>query len=69
MAASAVRPWRAPTRAPGDRVAIASYLGSGSAFDRAILAFSEAYADQNTRDHAALEAAARSGRVTLEQGV
>jgi uncharacterized protein (DUF2252 family) len=53
----------------GDRVAIASYLGSGPAFDRAILAFSEAYADQNTRDHAALEAAARSGRVTLEQGV
>ena len=31
----------------GDRIAIASYLGGGNAFDRAILEFSKAYADQN----------------------
>jgi hypothetical protein len=38
----------------GDRVAIAAYLGSGDAFDRAIAQFSSAYADQNERDHAAV---------------
>ena len=31
----------------GDRIAIASYLGSSDAFDRALVEFSEAYADQN----------------------
>src|SRR5438874_4697607 len=38
----------------GDRVAIASYLGSGDVFDRAVLEFSKAYADQNERDYDAL---------------
>jgi uncharacterized protein (DUF2252 family) len=52
----------------GDRVAIAAYLGSGKAFDRAIAAFAEAYADQNERDHAALEEAARAGRIEAERG-
>ena len=33
----------------GDRIAIASYLGSGTSFDRAILEFSNAYAEQNAR--------------------
>ena len=47
----------------GDAVAIAAYLGPGDAFDRAILAFSEAYADQSERDHAALLAAIDSGRI------
>ncbi|WFB11690.1 DUF2252 domain-containing protein [Streptomyces sp. LX-29] len=47
----------------GDRIAIAAYLGSGDAFDRALPDFAEAYADQNERDHAALAAAARAGRV------
>jgi uncharacterized protein (DUF2252 family) len=47
----------------GDRIAIAAYLGSGTAFDRAILRFSEAYAEQNARDHAALVEAVSSGRV------
>ena len=31
----------------GDRLAIAGYLGRGSAFERAIACFSTAYADQN----------------------
>ncbi len=53
----------------GDRVAIASYLGSGTAFDRAIAAFAEAYADQTERDYAALEQAVRDGRVAAERGV
>ena len=47
----------------GDRVAIASYLGSGDVFDRAIAQFAEAYADQNERDHRALIDAVNSGRV------
>jgi len=53
----------------GDRIAIAAYLGAGAGFDRALLAFSRAYAEQNERDHAALGAAARSGRITAERGV
>ena len=35
----------------GDRIAIASYLGKGNAFDRAIADFAAAYADQNERDY------------------
>jgi uncharacterized protein (DUF2252 family) len=53
----------------GDRIAIAAYLGSGKAFDRAIASFAEAYADQNERDHAALEEAVRDGRIAAERGV
>jgi uncharacterized protein (DUF2252 family) len=53
----------------GDRVAIAAYLGSGKAFERALAVFAETYADQNERDHAALEEAARSGRVAAARGV
>jgi uncharacterized protein (DUF2252 family) len=50
----------------GDRIAIASYLGRRDVFDRAVLAFSEAYAEQNERDFAALGDAAASGRVTAD---
>ncbi len=53
----------------GDRVAIASYLGETDSFDRAIAEFSAAYADLNERDHAALQAAADSGRISVESGV
>jgi uncharacterized protein (DUF2252 family) len=48
----------------GDRIAIASYLGKGGVFDQAIVEFSEAYADQNERDHADLLAAIESGRLS-----
>jgi uncharacterized protein (DUF2252 family) len=48
----------------GDCIAIASYLGSGDTFDRAIARFAETYADQNERDHHALVQAVASGRVT-----
>ena len=50
----------------GDRVAIAAYLGSGESFDKAILAFAEAYAEQNDRDYQALRAAADSGRIVVD---
>src|SRR5262249_20804426 len=50
----------------GDPVAIGAYLGSGKAFDDAIADFSDAYADQNELDHAALLAAIDSGRLAAE---
>jgi uncharacterized protein (DUF2252 family) len=53
----------------GDAVAIASYLGSNSTFDRALAAFAESYADQNERDYDALKDAAGSGRIPVESGV
>ena len=53
----------------GDRVAIASYLGSGDAFDRAIADFATAYADQNALDHQALLDAITNGSVLAEVGV
>jgi uncharacterized protein (DUF2252 family) len=53
----------------GDRIAIASYLGKGDVFDCAIAEFSEAYADQNDRDHAALLDAVDSGRITAQRGL
>ncbi|MBV9338751.1 MAG: DUF2252 domain-containing protein [Solirubrobacterales bacterium] len=53
----------------GDRIAIAAYLGGGSQFDRAILEFSRAYADQNEADYSALSEAVKSGRVTAETGL
>jgi uncharacterized protein (DUF2252 family) len=53
----------------GDRIAIASYLGSSDACDRAMAAFAEAYADQNDADHAALARAVKEGRVQATTGV
>jgi uncharacterized protein (DUF2252 family) len=47
----------------GDRIAIASYLGGGEGFDRAIAGFAGCYAEQNLRDHEALLGAIESGRV------
>jgi uncharacterized protein (DUF2252 family) len=53
----------------GDRIAIASYLGQGDLFDRAIAEFSAAYADQNERDYEAFAAAVGSGRLIAQTGV
>jgi uncharacterized protein (DUF2252 family) len=53
----------------GDAVAIAGYLGSGPAFERALAAFAEAYADQNERDYDAVRAAVKSGRIVAEAGL
>ena len=54
---------------PGDGIAIASYLGAGDTFDRALATFAEAYADQNDRDYAALKTAVEVGRVSAEFGL
>jgi uncharacterized protein (DUF2252 family) len=53
----------------GDRIAIAAYLGSGSQFDRAIVEFSHAYADQNQRDYEELVAAVDAGRIVAQTGL
>jgi uncharacterized protein (DUF2252 family) len=53
----------------GDAIAIAAYLGSGTAFDEAIVTFAERYADQNERDHAAFVEAVRSGRIEAAEGL
>ena len=53
----------------GDRIAIASYLGQGDTFDKAIAEFATAYADQNERDYEAFTAAVNSGRLTAQTGV
>jgi len=42
----------------GERV-----VAKGDSFDRAMVEFSKAYADQNQRDYEALEAAVKSGRI------
>jgi hypothetical protein len=52
----------------GDRVAIAAYLGRGDTFEQALAGFADRYADRNERDFAALERAARDGRVGAERG-
>ena len=53
----------------GDRVAIAAYLGKGPSFDRAILEFSNVYAEQNQRDYRKLAAAVNSGQITAQTGL
>ncbi len=53
----------------GDRIAIASYLGKGSNFDRAVADFAVAYADQNERDYETFAAAVNSGRLDAQTGL
>ena len=53
----------------GDRIAIASYLGKGDAFDRAIGDFAEAYADQNESDFKEFEAAVKKGSLKAVTGL
>jgi uncharacterized protein (DUF2252 family) len=53
----------------GDRRAIAAYLGTGDKFDRAIVEFSEAYADQNEADYKVVIDAERAGTLKVESGV
>ena len=42
---------------------ISGYMGKSDAFDDALVTFAVAYADQNEKDHAALQRAVRSGKV------
>ena len=53
----------------GNPAEIAGYLGAGDNFDVAIAAFGVAYADQTERDHAALVAAVKAGRIAAETGI
>jgi uncharacterized protein (DUF2252 family) len=53
----------------GDRIAIATYLGPGDVFDKAIADFSAAYADQNEQDYEALVQAVKSGRLAAQTGL
>jgi hypothetical protein len=51
----------------GDAMTISGYLGNSGQFDEAIGDFSLAYADQAERDHAALKAAVRKGKISAYQ--
>jgi uncharacterized protein (DUF2252 family) len=53
----------------GDRIAMASYLGNRTTFEKALARFAESYADQNERDYETFAAACRSGRLQVEEGV
>jgi uncharacterized protein (DUF2252 family) len=53
----------------GDPRAIAAYLGGSDKFDRAIAAFSTAYADQNEADYKVVIEAERAGTLRVESGV
>jgi uncharacterized protein (DUF2252 family) len=53
----------------GDRIAIASYLGGGHSFERAILEFSMAYCEQNERDYQTLVGAVKDGRIVSQTGL
>ena len=53
----------------GDRIAIAAYLGGSAKFDNAVADFAETYADQNERDHDALQRAVASGNVQARSGM
>ena len=53
----------------GDRIALASYLGGGSAFDEAIADFAVAYSEQNSKDYAALQQAVKDGRIQARTGL
>jgi thiamine monophosphate kinase len=47
----------------GDSAILTGYLGRSTLFEDAVAEFSVAYAKQNERDHAALLAAIRAGRI------
>jgi uncharacterized protein (DUF2252 family) len=53
----------------GDRIAISAYLGKSSAFERAIVRFAKAYAEQNELDFKALAEAVESGRLVARTGL
>jgi uncharacterized protein (DUF2252 family) len=51
----------------GDRVAIARYLGSSTAFTDAVETFASAYADQNLRDYESFLSAVDRGRIIVRR--
>jgi uncharacterized protein (DUF2252 family) len=51
----------------GDAAMIAGYAGKSEALDKAMVRFAFAYADQTEKDHQALAAAAKSGRIKVAE--
>nr|WP_269846266.1 DUF2252 family protein [Falsiroseomonas bella] len=49
----------------GDPVMLSSYMGDSEAFEDAMADFAAAYADQAERDHEAMVAAVRAGRIEV----
>ncbi|WP_237214115.1 DUF2252 domain-containing protein, partial [Falsiroseomonas oryziterrae] len=49
----------------GDPVLLSAYMGDGEAFEDAMADFAAAYADQAERDHEAMVAAVRAGRIEI----
>jgi hypothetical protein len=49
----------------GDVLRISGYLGTQDNFDEAMGDFAITYADQTERDHAALKAAVRAGKIEV----
>jgi len=47
----------------GHSAVLTGYMGKSDAFDRALVSFAVAYADQNEKDHTALDRAVRRGKV------
>ena len=45
---------------------LSGYMGKSDAFDKAVAGFAVAYADQNEKDHAALDQAVRDGKLEAE---
>lgn len=50
----------------GESAVISGYMGKSDTFDKAIAAFSVAYADQSEKDHAVLMSAVRKGDLEVE---
>src|SRR6266851_3968158 len=53
----------------GDCIAISAYLGQSDRFDRAMVSFAEAYADQNEQDYAAFQKALKDKRIAAVAGI
>ena len=51
----------------GEPSKISGYLGKSDKFDKAVVDFSIAYADQSERDHKILMRAVREGRIEIER--
>jgi hypothetical protein len=47
----------------GSALLLSGYMGKSDTFDKAMAAFSIAYADQNEKDHTALDRAVRNGKI------
>ena len=57
---------RSHAKSSGSALAISGYLGKTDNFDEAMGNFAVAYADQTERDHAALKAAVRAGKIKVQ---